>query len=67
MTTPRWSNGAAVLGWGVGGIEAEASMSGQPISILIPEVVGFKLTGKMMEGTTDTDIVLKGKDLTITL
>ena len=52
-------NGAAVLGWGVGGIEAEASMLGQPISMLIPEVVGFKLTGKMMEGTTGTDLVLK--------
>lgn len=52
-------NGVAVLGWGVGGIEAEASMLGQPISMLIPEVVGFKLTGKMMEGTTGTDLVLK--------
>jgi len=52
-------NGAAVLGWGVGGIEAEASMLGQPVSMLIPEVVGFKLTGKMMEGTTGTDLVLK--------
>ncbi|MEM8958422.1 MAG: aconitase family protein, partial [Pseudomonadota bacterium] len=44
-------NGAAVLGWGVGGIEAEAAMLGQPISMLIPEVIGFKLTGQMMEGT----------------
>jgi len=52
-------NGAAVLGWGVGGIEAEAAMLGQPISMLIPEVVGFKLTGKMVEGTTGTDLVLK--------
>ncbi|WP_146585818.1 aconitate hydratase AcnA [Puniceibacterium confluentis] len=52
-------NGAAVLGWGVGGIEAEAAMLGQPISMLIPEVVGFKLTGRMMEGTTGTDLVLK--------
>ncbi|KAB2543568.1 aconitate hydratase [Salipiger aestuarii] len=52
-------NGAAVLGWGVGGIEAEAAMLGQPISMLIPEVVGFKLTGEMMEGTTGTDLVLK--------
>ena len=52
-------NGAAVLGWGVGGIEAEAAMLGQPISMLIPEVVGFKLTGAMMEGTTGTDLVLK--------
>ncbi len=52
-------NGAAVLGWGVGGIEAEAAMLGQPISMLIPEVIGFKLTGKMVEGTTATDLVLK--------
>ena len=52
-------NGLAVLGWGVGGIEAEAAMLGQPISLLIPEVVGFKLTGKMVEGTTATDLVLK--------
>ncbi|KEO60645.1 aconitate hydratase AcnA [Thioclava indica] len=52
-------NGAAVLGWGVGGIEAEAGMLGQPISMLIPEVVGFKLTGAMVEGTTGTDLVLK--------
>jgi aconitate hydratase len=52
-------NGAAVLGWGVGGIEAEAAMLGQPISMLIPEVVGFELTGRMIEGTTGTDLVLK--------
>ncbi|MEM9032315.1 MAG: aconitate hydratase AcnA [Pseudomonadota bacterium] len=52
-------NGAAVLGWGVGGIEAEAAMLGQPISMLIPEVIGFKLTGEMPEGTTATDLVLK--------
>ncbi|MEM8849860.1 MAG: aconitate hydratase AcnA, partial [Pseudomonadota bacterium] len=52
-------NGAAVLGWGVGGIEAEAAMLGQPISMLIPEVVGFELTGSMVEGTTGTDLVLK--------
>ncbi|MCB5409982.1 aconitate hydratase AcnA [Pseudogemmobacter faecipullorum] len=52
-------NGLAVLGWGVGGIEAEAAMLGQPVSMLIPEVVGFKLTGKMVEGTTATDLVLK--------
>ncbi|MBD3680240.1 MAG: aconitate hydratase AcnA, partial [Rhodobacteraceae bacterium] len=52
-------NGLAVLGWGVGGIEAEAAMLGQPISMLIPEVVGFKLTGEMLEGTTGTDLVLK--------
>jgi len=52
-------NGLAVLGWGVGGIEAEAAMLGQPISMLIPEVVGFELTGDMSEGTTGTDLVLK--------
>ena len=52
-------NGLAVLGWGVGGIEAEAAMLGQPISMLIPEVVGFELTGEMVEGTTATDLVLK--------
>ncbi|MDV3252311.1 aconitate hydratase AcnA [Devosia sp. BK] len=51
-------NGMAVLGWGVGGIEAEAAMLGQPITMLIPEVVGFKLTGKINEGITATDLVL---------
>ena len=51
-------NGLGVLGWGVGGIEAEAAMLGQPISMLIPEVVGFKLTGAMTEGVTATDLVL---------
>lgn len=51
-------NGLAVLGWGVGGIEAEAAMLGQPISMLIPEVVGFKLTGRLLEGITATDLVL---------
>jgi aconitate hydratase len=51
-------NGLAVLGWGVGGIEAEAAMLGQPVSMLIPEVIGFKLKGKMKEGTTATDLVL---------
>ncbi len=51
-------NGLAVLGWGVGGIEAEAAMLGQPVSMLIPEVVGFKLTGKLNEGITATDLVL---------
>jgi aconitate hydratase len=51
-------NGLSVLGWGVGGIEAEAAMLGQPISMLIPEVVGFRLTGKPKEGTTATDLVL---------
>jgi len=56
-------NGMAVLGWGVGGIEAEAAMLGQPISMLIPEVVGFELTGRMMEGTTGTDLVLKVVEL----
>nr|WP_310522771.1 aconitate hydratase AcnA [Polymorphobacter sp.] len=51
-------NGLGVLGWGVGGIEAEAAMLGQPVSMLIPEVVGFKLHGKMSEGITATDLVL---------
>ena len=51
-------NGLGVLGWGVGGIEAEAAMLGQPISMLIPEVVGFKLTGRLPEGATGTDLVL---------
>jgi aconitate hydratase len=51
-------NGLSVLGWGVGGIEAEAAMLGQPISMLIPEVVGFKLTGQLKEGLTATDLVL---------
>ena len=51
-------NGLSVLGWGVGGIEAEAAMLGQPISMLIPEVIGFRLTGKMPEGATATDLVL---------
>ncbi|WP_348760803.1 aconitate hydratase AcnA [uncultured Salinisphaera sp.] len=51
-------NGVGVLGWGVGGIEAEAAMLGQPITMLIPQVVGFKLTGKLAEGTTATDLVL---------
>ncbi|SFF73543.1 aconitase [Novosphingobium sp. CF614] len=51
-------NGLGVLGWGVGGIEAEAAMLGQPVSMLIPEVVGFKLTGELKEGVTATDLVL---------
>ncbi len=51
-------NGLGVLGWGVGGIEAEAAMLGQPITMLIPQVVGFKLTGKLKEGATATDLVL---------
>ena len=51
-------NGLGVLGWGVGGIEAEAAMLGQPISILIPQVVGYRLTGKLKEGATATDLVL---------
>ncbi len=51
-------NGLSVLGWGVGGIEAEAAMLGQPVSMLIPEVIGFKLTGKLPEGSTATDLVL---------
>ncbi len=51
-------NGLSVLGWGVGGIEAEAAMLGQPISMLIPEVIGFRVTGKLREGVTATDLVL---------
>ena len=51
-------NGLAVLGWGVGGIEAEAAMLGQPQSMLMPEVIGFRLTGKLTEGVTATDLVL---------
>ncbi|MCZ2328029.1 aconitate hydratase AcnA [Bartonella sp. F02] len=51
-------NGLGVLGWGVGGIEAEAAMLGQPVSMLLPEVVGFRLTGKLREGVTATDLVL---------
>ena len=51
-------NGMGVLGWGVGGIEAEAAMLGQPIAMLIPDVIGFKLTGRLPEGTTATDLVL---------
>ena len=51
-------NGLAVLGWGVGGIEAEAAMLGQPQSMLLPEVIGFKLTGTLKEGVTATDLVL---------
>ncbi len=51
-------NGLGILGWGVGGIEAEAAMLGQPVSMLIPEVIGFKLTGKLQQGITATDLVL---------
>src|SRR5919112_491096 len=51
-------NGLGVLGWGVGGIEAEAAMLGQPVSMLIPQVVGFRLTGELPEGSTATDLVL---------
>jgi len=51
-------NGLSVLGWGVGGIEAEAAMLGQPVSMLIPEVIGFKMTGRLPEGATATDLVL---------
>src|SRR5262245_6979167 len=51
-------NGLAVLGWGVGGIEAEACMLGQPVSMLLPEVIGFKLHGKLAPGATATDLVL---------
>ena len=52
-------NGLAVLGWGVGGIEAEAAMLGQPVTMLIPEVIGFRLTGEIAQGITATDLVLK--------
>ena len=51
-------NGLGVLGWGVGGIEAEAAMLGQPVSMLMPQVVGFRLTGELPEGATATDLVL---------
>ena len=51
-------NGLAVLGWGVGGIEAEAAMLGQPISMLVPDVIGFRLDGALPEGATATDLVL---------
>ena len=51
-------NGLGILGWGVGGIEAEAAMLGQPIAMLIPDVIGFKMTGKLPEGATATDLVL---------
>ena len=56
-------NGLGVLGWGVGGIEAEAAMLGQPVSMLIPEVVGFKLTGRLTEGVTATDLVLTATNM----
>jgi aconitate hydratase len=56
-------NGLGVLGWGVGGIEAEAAMLGQPVSMLIPEVVGFKVTGKLSEGVTATDLVLTATNM----
>jgi aconitate hydratase len=56
-------NGLGVLGWGVGGIEAEAAMLGQPVSMLIPEVVGFKFTGELMEGVTATDLVLTATNM----
>ena len=56
-------NGLGVLGWGVGGIEAEAAMLGQPISMLLPEVVGFRLTGRLQEGSTATDLVLRVTEL----
>src|SRR5690606_8319494 len=52
-------NGLGVVGWGVGGIEAEAVMLGQPIYMLLPEVVGFKMTGELPKGTTATDLVLR--------
>src|SRR6202011_5735554 len=56
-------NGLGVLGWGVGGIEAEAAMLGQPVSMLIPRVVGFKLSGSLPEGSTATDLVLTVTEL----
>ena len=56
-------NGLGVLGWGVGGIEAEAAMLGQPVSMLIPEVIGFRLTGRLREGVTATDLVLTVTDM----
>jgi aconitate hydratase len=56
-------NGLGVLGWGVGGIEAEAAMLGQPITMLIPQVIGFRLSGKLREGTTATDLVLTVTDM----
>lgn len=56
-------NGLGILGWGVGGIEAEAAMLGQPISMLIPQVIGFKLSGRLPEGTTATDLVLTITDI----
>src|SRR6202451_3111557 len=56
-------NGLGVLGWGVGGIEAEAAMLGQPVSMLVPQVVGFKLTGKLREGATATDLVLTATEM----
>jgi len=56
-------NGLGVLGWGVGGIEAEAAMLGQPVTMLIPQVIGFKLTGRLREGTTATDLVLTVTDM----
>ncbi|HXT21212.1 MAG TPA: aconitase family protein, partial [Thermoanaerobaculia bacterium] len=56
-------NGLGVLGWGVGGIEAEAAMLGQPISMLVPQVVGFRLAGKLREGSTATDLVLRVTEL----
>ncbi len=56
-------NGLSVLGWGVGGIEAEAAMLGQPISMLIPEVVGFRLSGELKEGSTATDLVLTATEM----
>src|SRR3954449_690244 len=56
-------NGLSVLGWGVGGIEAEAAMLGQPLSMVLPEVIGFKLTGRMKEGVTATDLVLTATEM----
>src|SRR5690349_19946653 len=59
----RMINGLGVLGWGVGGREAEAAMLGQPVSMLIPEVVGFKLSGKLPAGSAATDLVLTSTEM----
>ena len=58
IATPPWSTASRVLGWGVGGIEAEAAMLGQPLSMLLPEVIGFRCIGELREGVTATDLVL---------
>src|SRR5213079_1644856 len=60
---PTMINGLGVLGWGVGGIEAEAAMLGEPLSMLVPQVVGFRLRGQLPEGATATDLVLTVTEL----